>query len=322
VRRGGISASRLRGVGARLAEASAEPFRRTPPEPFNGRSGDLAGASAGFPVQKWVENRRSPRWLPRLDVRELWAYREVAYALALRDVKLRYRQTLFGAAWALLQPLAAAAIFAVVFGRLVGVPSDGLPYPAFVYAGLVIWTYVSGAVDAASRSLVDRAELVTNVYFPRLHVPLAAVLPGVLDLGISLLLLGIVTAVYGVVPGVGLVLLPVWIGAAVLIAFAAGLWLSALTVEFRDVRHALGFIVQVWLFASPVVYPSSLLEGWTAYLFAVNPLAGVLDGFRWSALGGPAPGADALVSLGAGAVLLLGGLMYFHRAERRFADVI
>lgn len=273
-------------------------------------------------MREWVENRPATRWLPRLDVRELWAYRELAYALALRDVKLRYRQTLFGALWALLQPLGAAAIFALVFGRLVDVPSDGLPYPAFVYAGLVIWTYVSNSVDAASRSLVERADLVTKVYFPRLHMPLAAVLPGVLDLGISLLLLGALAFAYGVVPGAAVILLPLWVGAAVLVAFAAGVWLATLNVEFRDVRHALGFIVQVWLFASPVVYPSSLVDGWAAYVFAVNPLVGVLDGFRWSALGGPAPGADALVSLAAGVVLLVTGLVYFRRAERRFADVI
>ena len=286
--------------------------------------GDLARSSAspGPAMREWVENRPATRWLPRLDVRELWAYRELAYALALRDVKLRYRQTLFGALWALLQPLGAAAIFALVFGRLVDVPSDGLPYPAFVYAGLVIWTYVSNSVDAASRSLVERADLVTKVYFPRLHMPLAAVLPGVLDLGISLLLLGALAFAYGVVPGAAVILLPLWVGAAVLVAFAAGVWLATLNVEFRDVRHALGFIVQVWLFASPVVYPSSLVDGWAAYVFAVNPLVGVLDGFRWSALGGPAPGADALVSLAAGVVLLVTGLVYFRRAERRFADVI
>lgn len=270
----------------------------------------------------WVENRPSTRWFPRLDFRELWAYRELVYALARRDIKLRYRQTAFGVAWALLQPLGAAAIFAVVFGRLVNVPSDGLPYPVFVYAGLAVWTYVSGAVDAASRSLVDRADLVTKVYFPRLLAPLAAVLPGLLDLGISLLLLGVLMGAHDIVPDAAAVLLPIWVGAAVLVAFAVGLWLSALNVEFRDVRHALGFLIQVWLFASPVVYPSSLIDGWTAYLFAVNPLVGVLEGFRWSAVGGPAPGPEATVSLAAGAVLLAGGLVHFRRAERRFADVI
>ncbi|MBA2372380.1 MAG: ABC transporter permease [Chloroflexi bacterium] len=260
--------------------------------------------------------------MPWIDIRELWAFRELAYAFALRDVKLRYRQTALGIAWVLLQPLGAAAIFAVVFGRVVDVPSDGLPYPLFVFAGLVLWTYVSNAVDAASRSLIEPAELITKVYFPRVHAPLAAVLPGLLDLGISLLLLGLVMAAYGVVPGVAIVLLPVWVGLATLVAFVMGLWLSALNVEFRDVRYALGYLLQVWLFASPVIYPSSLVDGWKAYIFAANPLVGVLDGFRWSVLGGPAPGSHGLVSLAVGVLLLLGGVVHFRRAERRFADVI
>ena len=271
---------------------------------------------------EWVENRPSTKWLPRLNLRELWLYRELAYFLALRDLKLRYRQTFFGITWAILQPLAGVAIFSVVFGRLVDVPSDGIPYPVFVYAGLVIWTYFSTGLERASVSLVDKAELVTKVYFPRLLAPLAAVLPGLLDLGISLAILGVFMALWTVGPGTAIALLPLWILAAVAVTAGAGFWLAALNVQYRDVQHTLTFISQVWLFATPVVYASSVFEGAWRYVFALNPLVGALDGFRWSLLDGPPPGTEDLLSLGVGVVLLAGGALYFQRFERRFADVI
>lgn len=287
----------------------------------------MAPASVQRPVSgsahsQWVENRPSARWFPRIDPRELWLYRELAYFLALRDLKLRYRQTFFGIAWAILQPLAGVAIFSIVFGRLVDVPSDGIPYPVFVYAGLVIWTYFSSGLEQASLSLVDKAELVSKVYFPRLLAPLAAVLPGLLDLGISLLILAVFMAIYGVGPDAAILLLPLWIVAAVAVTGGAGFWLSALNVQYRDVQHTLTFLIQAWLFASPVVYASSVFEGAWRYIFALNPLVGVLDGFRWSLLSGPPPGVEDLVSLGVGLLLLGGGAIYFQRFERRFADVI
>ena len=257
-----------------------------------------------------------------MNFKELWRYRELALFLAQRDLKLRYRQTFFGVAWAILQPVTAATIFSVVFGRLVTVPSDGLPYPVFVLAGLVVWTYVSTGVEQAAQSLTNNRELITKIYCPRLLAPLAAVLPGLIDLGISLLILGGAMAAYGVAPGVAIVLLPVAVAAAVAVTVSVGLWLSALNVQYRDVGHALSFLVQVWFFATPIVYSSSVLDGIWEYVFALNPMVGVIDLFRWSALAGPIPAPADLISLASGSALLTAGAMYFRVAERRFADVV
>jgi lipopolysaccharide transport system permease protein len=271
---------------------------------------------------QWVENRPASGWLAGLDVRELWAHRELAGFLAVRDLKLRYRQTFFGVAWAVLQPLAGMAVFSVVFGRLVGVPSDGIPYPVFVFAGLAIWTYFATGIEQAAQSLVEAADLVTKVYFPRLLAPLAATIPGLLDLGICLLFLAALMVGYGVVPGAAIVLLPVWVLAAVTVTAGVGFWLSALNVQYRDVRHALTFMIQIWFFATPVVYSSSVFDGAWSYVFALNPMTGVVEGFRWSLVSGPAPGAEGLVSLGVAVLLVIGGALYFQRYERRFADVV
>ncbi|MGH3110002.1 MAG: ABC transporter permease [Gaiellaceae bacterium] len=272
--------------------------------------------------KEWTENRAPAGWLPRLDLGELWRFRELAVVLAQRDLKVRYKQTVFGLAWVIIQPLAAVAIFTVVFGRLAGLPSDGLPYAVFVYSGLVLWAYFSGALDSVAQSLVQNRDLVTKTYFPALVAPLALALPGLVDLLVSLVMVAIFMVIYGVAPSAAIVLLPLWILACVVVVVSAGLWLSALNVRYRDVRHTMTFLVQIWLFASPVVYASSLVEGGWRYLYAVNPMVTVLDGFRWSLVDGPAPGAEALVSFAVVGVLLAGGLVYFLRAERRFADVI
>jgi lipopolysaccharide transport system permease protein len=266
-------------------------------------------------------NRPGGRW-PRVDLRELWAYRDVALSLAVKDLKLRYRQAFFGVAWALIQPAAAAFVFTVFLGRLAGLPSEGLPYAVFVYAGLVAWTYLSNAVSGAANSLVGNAALVSKVYFPRALAPVAALIPGLVDLAVSLVLLAVLMAAYGVAPGAALVLLPLLVLWLATIALGAGLWLAALNVEYRDVRHALPFALQVWLFASPIVYPSSLVEGAWRYAYALNPVVGLVDASRWSLLDAPAPGAEVLVSVAASLVLLVGGLLYFAARERRFADVI
>jgi lipopolysaccharide transport system permease protein len=290
-------------------------------------SGDASAAGANVAAVAgeeavWVENSPARGWHPGGALRELWAYRELALVFALKDLKVRYKQTFFGIAWAVLQPLVGVLIFSVFLGRLAGVPSDGIPYPVFVYSGLSIWIYFSTSVTAAAQSLVDNRELVTKIYFPRLLAPLAAVFPGLLDLAIALAILAVFMAIYGVVPDAAILLLPAWILAALVLAFAVGLWLSALNVKYRDVRYALGFLMQVWLFASPVVFPSSLVEGTWRYVYAMNPMVGVIDGFRWSLATGPSPGLDGLVSLAAGIAIFVSGIVYFRRVERSFADVI
>jgi lipopolysaccharide transport system permease protein len=270
----------------------------------------------------WTENKSSGGWFGRLDVAELWSSREIAIVLAVRNVKIRYKQTFFGVAWAILQPLAGVAIFTLLFGRLAQVPSEGIPYPVFVYAGLSMWLYFANSVTTASESLAQYRELVTKVYFPRLLAPLAAVLPGLIDLAVSLVAVGVFMVIFGVAPTAAIVFLPLWIVAAVTVATGVGIWLSALNIQYRDVRNALTFMLQLWFFATPVVYGSSLLADRWSFLLALNPVAGVLDGLRWSLLGAPAPGAEALVSLAVGAIVLVTGIAYFGRVERRFADLI
>jgi ABC-type polysaccharide/polyol phosphate export permease len=270
----------------------------------------------------WVENRPSRGFRgPRL--RELWRYRELGGFLALRDLKVRYKQAVFGAAWAVFQPLAGAVVFTLVFGRLAKVPSDGIPYPLFAFVGLSVWSYHASSVTRATQSLVGNAPLVTKVYFPRLLVPLAAVLPGLVDLALSLLTLVVLLVVYETVPSGAVLTLPMWVVALVATSFSVGLWLSALNVQYRDVNHAVTLFVQLWLFVSPVAYPSSMVEGggWR-WVYALNPMAGVIDGFRWALVRGPRPGPTVLVSMAVILVLLVSGVLYFQRTERRFADVI
>jgi lipopolysaccharide transport system permease protein len=269
----------------------------------------------------WVENRPGRKFLgPGL--RELWRYRELGGFLALRDLKVRYKQAVFGAAWAVFQPVAGVVVFTIVFRRLAKVPSDGIPYPLFVFAGLAVWTYHASSVTRATQSLVGNAPLVTKVYFPRLLVPLATVLPGLLDLALSLLMLAVLLGAYRVAPSWAVLTLPLWVVALVATTLAVGLWLSALNVQYRDVNHAITLLVQLWLFVSPVAYPSSMVQGGWRLLYALNPMAGVIDGFRWALVRGPRPGPTLLLSIAVTAVLLASGVVYFQRTERRFADVI
>jgi lipopolysaccharide transport system permease protein len=269
----------------------------------------------------WVENRPS-RGFRGPGLRELWRYRELGGFLALRDLKVRYKQAVFGAAWAVFQPLAGVVVFTLVFRRLAKVPSDGIPYPLFVFAGLAVWSYHASSVTRATQSLVGNAPLVTKVYFPRQLVPLAAVLPGLVDLALSLLMLGVLLAVYQTAPGWAVLTLPLWLVALVATTLGVGLWLSALNVQYRDINHAITLFIQLWLFVSPVAYPSSMVEGGWRLLYALNPMAGVIDGFRWALVRGPRPGPTLLISLAVTAVILVSGVLYFQRTERRFADVI
>jgi lipopolysaccharide transport system permease protein len=272
--------------------------------------------------RRWTENAPRSSRIPRLNLRELWAERELALILALKDLRVRYQQTFFGVAWALLQPLVAALIFTIIFGRAVNVSTDGIPYPVFVYTGLAIWLYFSSAVAAGAQSLVDNRDLISKVYFPRLLAPAAATMPGLVDLAVSLPIIAIFLVVWSVAPAVQILLLPLWILAALLTAFAFGVLLAGLNVRYRDVRFALPFLLQVWLFVSPVVYSISVVEGAWKYVYALNPMATIVAGFRWSIAGGPSPGYEALVSCGVVLVALVGGFLYFDRVERSFADVI
>jgi lipopolysaccharide transport system permease protein len=272
--------------------------------------------------QAWTENRASGGRLALPNLRELADYRDVLSILALRDLKVRYKQTFFGVAWAILQPLLVAALFTLMLGRYAGVPSDGLPYSVFVFGGFVLWIYLSQSVSEAARSLVENESLVSKVYVPRILAPMAAVLPYLLDLALSLPLVWVLMLVLGLGPGPQIALLPVWILVAAILAFGIGAFLAALNVRYRDVREALPFMIQFWLFASPVLYPSSLTHGTVRWVYALNPAVGLLDGFRWSALDGPAPPVEDIASLAAGAAVLWLGLWYFLRAERLFADHI
>jgi lipopolysaccharide transport system permease protein len=283
---------------------------------------DVGDAPPAHTPKRWVENAPSRTWLPRLDLAELWDSRELVLVLALRNVKVRYKQTVLGVGWTLVQPLVGVAIFTLVMRRIAKLPSEGIPYPVFAYAGLAVWLYFTNGATAAADSLAQYRDLVTKVYFPRLLAPLAAVLPGLIDLAISTVAVGVFMVIFHVTPTAAIVLLPFWVAAAVGTTFAVGVWLSALNARYRDVRNALTFLLQILLFATPVLYPSSLVHGAKQYLLYLNPIAGVVDGFRWSLIGAPRPGIAALVSLVAGLLVLLTGLVYFGRVQRRFADFI
>jgi len=277
---------------------------------------------ASRPARSWVENRPPRSWWPRIDLGELWGARDVAVVLALRNIRSRYKQTFFGAAWAVLQPLAGVAIFSVVLGHLAKVSSEGIPYPVFVFAGLALWGYFTASATAATDSLAGYRQLITKVYFPRLLAPLAAVIQPLVDFGVTLVAVGIFMVIWGVAPTFAIVLLPLWVLGAIVFSFGVGAWLAALNVKYRDVRNAIGFLLQVWFFATPVAYSSSLLSGKSVLLIALNPMAGLVDGFRWSLIGAQPPGAARAVSLVVGLLVMIGGLAYFARAELYFADVI
>jgi ABC-type polysaccharide/polyol phosphate export permease len=271
---------------------------------------------------EWIENRptRGIRWP---DLRELWQYRELAWFLALRDLKVRYKQAVFGASWAVLQPLAGVVVFTVVFRGFAHVSTGAIPYPVFALAGLTAWSYISTSVTKATQSLVTNSALVTKVYFPRLLAPLAAIFPGLVDFLISLALLAVLLPIYHVHPTWAVVTLPLWIVAMVAAVLGISLWLGTLNVTYRDVNQAVTLLIQLWMFVSPVAYPSSKVPpgAWRALYFA-NPMAGVIEGFRWAVAGSPWPGRELFISLAATLFLLLTGAVYFQHVERRFADVI
>ena len=258
-----------------------------------------------------------------LNLGDLWKYRELLYFLVWRDIKVRYKQTALGAAWAVLQPVLTMVVFSVFFGRLAQMPSDGLPYPLFAYSALLPWQLFAFALSESGNSLVANQRLITKVYFPRLVIPIAAVLAGLVDFAIAFLVLLGMMVYYQVVPTLAVLLLPLFLLLVLATALAVGLWLSALNVQYRDVRYVIPFLTQFWLFLTPIAYPSSLVPEWLRPLYALNPMVGVVEGFRWALLG-TQNNAGALVFISAIVVvlLLIGGLLYFRRMEKTFADLV
>jgi lipopolysaccharide transport system permease protein len=261
-------------------------------------------------------------WL-RFNFRELWQYRELLYFLVWRDVKVRYKQTALGATWAILQPLLTMLVFAVFFGRLGKIPSDGVPYPVFAYTALLPWQLFAFSLTESANSLVGNQNLIKKVYFPRLVVPMSAVLTGLVDFAISFVVLIALMAYYRIRIGFAVAALPLFTLLVIAAALAVGLWLAALNAEYRDVRYTIPFLTQFWLFATPVAYPSSLVPARWRILYGLNPMSGVVEGFRWALLGkSGAPGGLLLASTVVVMVLLAGGLIYFRRMEKTFADIV
>jgi lipopolysaccharide transport system permease protein len=287
------------------------------------RTAAVAPALPAAPAAEEVTLLRPRRGWQPIRLAELWRFRELLWFLAWRDVKVRYKQTALGVGWAVLQPLFMMILSSLIFGGLGQIPSGDVPYPLFSLCALLPWQLFAYALTQASNSVVSEQNLITKVYFPRVIIPLSSVLSGLVDFAIAFVLLVVMMAWYGVAPGWGIVALPLFILLALGAALGVGLWLSALNVQYRDFRYTLPFLTQFWFFATPVVYPSSLVPERWRLLYGLNPMAGVVEGFRWALLGkAEPPGPMVWVSAASTAVLLVGGLFYFRRMERSFADVV
>ena len=255
---------------------------------------------------------------------ELWENRELIYFFVWREIKVRYKQTAIGAAWAVLQPFLTMLLFTVVFGRFARIPSEGMPYPIFYYSALLPWTYFASSIQNATNAIVQNQGMITKVYFPRLALPLSSVLSGLVDFGVSFLMFVAMMIYYGIRPGIPLLFFPVFLLLAILLAAGTGLWLCAMNALYRDVRYVVPFLVQFWMFASPVVYPASIIPAKWRWLYGLNPMAGVIEGFRWSlsGRGGAPPERLMLGSVLIIAALLVSGLFYFQKMEATIADVV
>ncbi len=287
---------------------------RVSKHPLNG-----SASATGLPAK----TIRPPERRIALELSAVWRYRELLYFLVWRNYKIRYKQTVFGALWAILQPVTTMLVFSVFFGRLAGVPSDGVPYPLFTYAALVPWNYFANSVSYAANGLVSENNLIKKVYFPRLIIPLSSVISGLVDFGIAFAVLILMMAIAGMVPTWNVIFLPAFILLAIVTSLGLGLWLSPLNAKYRDVQFMVPFMLQLWLFITPVAYPSSLIpEPWRV-LYGLNPMAGVVEGFRWALLGTDTrPGPMIFVSALAALVLLVSGAYYFRRMEETLADVL
>lgn len=267
--------------------------------------------------------RPSSGW-SMINLRDLWRYRELIYFMTWRDIKVRYKQTLLGAAWAVLRPFLTMVVFSIFFGELAGVPSDGVPYPIFAFAALLPWELFANALSIGSRSLVQNSNMITKVYFPRVILPLASVLAGVVDFFFAFLVLAGMMVYYGIAPTPAVWTLPLYLLLTVITAMGVSLWLSALNVLYRDVGYVTPFLTQFWLFITPIAYGASLVPARWRFLYAINPMVGVVNGFRWALLGieSAAPSQILLVSIGVSLLVLVSGLFYFRRMERQFADMV
>lgn len=282
----------------------------------------MSSVSESFNVTPRVRLKPSKGWRA-LDLKEFWQHRELLYFLSWRDIKVRYKQTALGALWAILQPFLTMVVFSVFFGKLAKMPSDGIPYPIFAFAALVPWTFFSNGLTQSGNSLVQSAGMLKKVYFPRVIIPISSILSGVVDFIFAFLVLIGMMFWYGIIPTANVIWLPFFLVLAFGASLGVGLWLSAMNVQFRDVRYTIPFLTQFWLFATPIAYPSSLLsEPWRT-IYGINPMVGVVEGFRWTLLGADtAPGPVIIVSVVTMVTILITGLFYFRRMENTFADVV
>jgi lipopolysaccharide transport system permease protein len=272
-------------------------------------------------VSKSIRLQKSRGWIG-LNFGELWAHHELVYFLTWRDIKVRYKQTALGAAWAILQPVFTMLVFSLFFGKLGGMKSDNVPYPIFAFTALVPWTFFAYGLSQASNSVVASENLIKKVYFPRLVIPLATVMSGAVDFALAFLVLLVMMAYYGVAVTANVIWIPAFVLLTFVTSLGVSLWLAALNVQYRDVRYAIPFLTQFWMFATPIAYPSSLLSDKWRSIYAINPMVGVVDGFRWALLGsGTPPGPTVIVSSAVSLLILIGGAMYFRRMERTFADI-
>lgn len=277
--------------------------------------------NVNIPPETIIEPAKS--WVP-LNLKEIWAYRELLFFMMWRDIKVRYKQTLLGASWAIIRPVATMIVFSLFFGKLAKIPSDGLPYPVFAYAGLLPWTFFAAGLTRTTSSVVSSGGLIKKVYFPRLIIPLSGVISGLPDFGLAFLVLIGMMVYFGIYPSLASIIwLPLLLLLAAITALAVGLWLASLNARYRDVGYVVSFVTQLWMFATPVVYPASLLSDPWRTIYGINPMVGVVEGFRWSLLdSGNPPGAMILLSFAVSSLVLISGLFYFRRMEKTFADVV
>ena len=261
------------------------------------------------------------QWVP-VDLNELWAYRELLATFISRDIKIRYKQTVLGFLWAIIQPLFMMVIFTIIFGGFAQIPSEGIPYPLFSFAALLPWMLFSEGLTRSTMSMVANANIMTKVYFPRLIMPISGILSPLVDFAVSMSILVLMMAYYGYVPTFNVIFLPLFILLALATSLSTGLWLSALNVKYRDFQYTVPFIIQLWMYASPVVYPASMIPESIRAFYYLNPMAGVIEGFRWALLGTEIPGAMIFVSVGAVAALLVSGMFFFRRMEQYYADIV